>query len=53
MTDCTERHTAALVPGLSGEGQKGMPKEGSVMSLEGQFGRSRAGRQGMTREVQS
>jgi hypothetical protein len=26
MTACTERHTAALAPGLAGEGQKGMPK---------------------------
>jgi len=27
MTDCTERHTAALRYGLAGEGQKGMTKE--------------------------
>jgi hypothetical protein len=27
MTDCTERHPAALHDGLVGEGQKGMPKE--------------------------
>ena len=27
MTDCTERHPAALVYGLAGEGQKGIAKE--------------------------
>ena len=27
MTDCTERHPAALSNGLAGEGQEGMPKE--------------------------
>jgi hypothetical protein len=26
MTDCTERHTAALDCGLAGEGQEGMAK---------------------------
>jgi hypothetical protein len=30
MTARTERHPAALADGLEGEGQKGMPKEGSV-----------------------
>ena len=30
MTDCTERHPAALTHGLAGEGQKGMPKKGSA-----------------------
>ena len=30
MTDCTERHTAARAYGLAGEGQKGMPKEGTA-----------------------
>jgi len=30
MTDCTERHTAARVTALAGEGQKGMPKEGTA-----------------------
>jgi hypothetical protein len=27
MTDCTERHPAALGNGLAGEGQAGMTKE--------------------------
>ena len=27
MTDCTERHTAALACDLAGEGQKGMRKK--------------------------
>ena len=27
MTDCTERHSAALSNGLAGEGQEGMAKE--------------------------
>ena len=27
MTDCTERHAAALDNGLAGEGQEGMTKE--------------------------
>jgi hypothetical protein len=26
MTACTERHLAAPIDGLAGEGQKGMPK---------------------------
>jgi len=30
MTACTERHPAAADNGLAGEGQKGMPKEGST-----------------------
>ncbi len=30
MTDCTERHSAAPSDGVAGEGQKGMPKEGSA-----------------------
>jgi hypothetical protein len=30
MTACTERHLAAPNNGLAGEGQKGMPKEGTV-----------------------
>ena len=30
MTDCTERHSAALTNGLAGEGQKGMPEKGSA-----------------------
>ena len=30
MTDCTERHPAAVNNGLTGEGQEGMPKEGSA-----------------------
>jgi len=30
MTACTERHTGALRDGLAGEGQKGMPKEGTA-----------------------
>jgi hypothetical protein len=30
MTDCTERHTAARGHRRSGEGQKGMPKEGTA-----------------------
>jgi hypothetical protein len=27
MTDCTERHPAAVDDGLAGEGQEGMTKE--------------------------
>jgi hypothetical protein len=30
MTACTERHPAAPINGMSGEGQKGMPKEGTA-----------------------
>ncbi len=30
MTACTERHPAAPAYGAEGEGQKGMPKEGSA-----------------------
>ena len=30
MTACTERHPAAHADGAEGEGQKGMPKEGSA-----------------------
>jgi hypothetical protein len=30
MTACTERHRAALADGLAGEGQKGMPEEGTA-----------------------
>jgi hypothetical protein len=30
MTACTERHPAAPGNGLAGEGQKGMPKEGTA-----------------------
>ena len=30
MTACTERHTPPAHNGLAGEGQKGMPKEGTV-----------------------
>jgi hypothetical protein len=30
MTACTERHPAAVNDGLAGEGQKGIPKEGTV-----------------------
>jgi hypothetical protein len=30
MTACTERHPAAPSNGLAGEGQKGMPKEGTA-----------------------
>ena len=30
MTACTERHPAEANNGLAREGQKGMPKEGSV-----------------------
>jgi hypothetical protein len=30
MTACTERHPAALGNGMVGEGQKGMPKEGTA-----------------------
>jgi len=30
MTACTERHCAAPDNGIAGEGQKGMPKEGTV-----------------------
>jgi hypothetical protein len=30
MTACTERHPAALKNGRPGEGQKGMPKEGTA-----------------------
>ena len=30
MTACTERHRAAPDNGRAGEGQKGMPKEGTA-----------------------
>jgi hypothetical protein len=30
MTACTERHCAAANDGVAGEGQKGMPKEGTA-----------------------
>lgn len=30
MTACTERQWAALTDGAEGEGQKGMPKEGTA-----------------------
>jgi hypothetical protein len=30
MTDCTELHSAAVADGLAGEGQEGMPKEGTA-----------------------
>jgi len=30
MTACTERHRAAPNNGLAGEGQKGMPQEGTA-----------------------
>jgi len=30
MTDCTERHYAALANDLAGEGQEGMPKESTA-----------------------
>lgn len=30
MTDCTERQLPALSSGLAGEGQEGMPTEGSA-----------------------
>jgi hypothetical protein len=30
MTACTERQLAAPYEGLAGEGQKGMPKEGTA-----------------------
>jgi hypothetical protein len=30
MTACTERHPPAPNSGRAGEGQKGMPKEGTV-----------------------
>jgi hypothetical protein len=30
MTACTERHSAAPRRDLAGEGQKGMPKEGTA-----------------------
>jgi hypothetical protein len=30
MTDCTERHTAARACGVAGEGQQGVPKEGTA-----------------------
>jgi hypothetical protein len=30
MTDCTERHPAAPANGLAGEGQKGMPEDGTA-----------------------
>jgi len=30
MTACTERHPAVPADGLAGEGQKGMPKEGTA-----------------------
>ncbi len=29
MTACTERHPAGPNDGIAGEGQKGMPKEGT------------------------
>jgi len=32
MTACTERHSAAPADGLAGEGQKGMPEEGTAMT---------------------
>jgi hypothetical protein len=30
MTACTERHPAAPADGVEGEGQKGMPEEGTA-----------------------
>jgi hypothetical protein len=30
MTACTERHPAGPADGVAGEGQKGMPKEGTA-----------------------
>jgi hypothetical protein len=30
MTACTERHSGEADDGLAGEGQKGMPKEGTA-----------------------
>jgi hypothetical protein len=30
MTACTERHSAVPNYGIAGEGQKGMPKEGTA-----------------------
>ena len=30
MTACTERHSAAHDNGIAGEGQKGMPMEGTA-----------------------
>ena len=30
MTACTERHTGALPNNIAGEGQKGMPEEGTA-----------------------
>jgi len=30
MTACTERHTAARATAVAGEGQKGMPAEGTA-----------------------
>jgi hypothetical protein len=30
MTACTERHSAAPIDGVAGEGQKGMPMGGSA-----------------------
>jgi hypothetical protein len=30
MTACTERHPAGVADGAGGEGQKGMPKEGTA-----------------------
>jgi hypothetical protein len=30
MTDCTERHLPAPEDDLAGEGQEGMPKEGTA-----------------------
>jgi hypothetical protein len=30
MTACTERHRVAPYDGIAGEGQKGMPKEGTA-----------------------
>jgi hypothetical protein len=30
MTACTERHPAAPIDGIAGEGRKGMPTEGTA-----------------------
>jgi hypothetical protein len=30
MTACTERHPAAPIDGMAGEGQKGMPMDGTA-----------------------
>jgi hypothetical protein len=30
MSACTERHSAAPIDGFAGEGQNGMPKEGTA-----------------------